>query len=595
VDFRVLGSLEVVENGEALRLGGLKQRGLLAILLLHANEMVPADRLIDELWGEHPPGTAANAVQVYISQLRKVIGAERLVHRGKGYELRLAREELDLHRFIDTVDEARRSLAVGEEETASSLLRDALLLWRGPALAEFAFEPFAQREIGHLEELRLAALEDRIDADLGRGRHAVLVGELEALVSEHPLRERLRGQLMLALYRAGRQAEALRAFQSARRTLDEELGLQPGPALRGLERLILTQDPTLDAEAGRPTVVTDQSGALTVPPPAQAPEERPRHGWSWPVLASVAFLILLGAGVGGFLVVRSSGSAAVEVLPNSAVRIDRRTNRITASVPVGVEPVDAKIVHGVLLVLNHDEDTISRIDVAEWRLLGTIAIGGRIVGFTTSPDWGWTLSEETRTISRIDPEANRVVERIAAPGRVGPETGLVFGDGGLWVVNGGSGLRLDPATGHVTQKLELDALNFGLVESGAVYSLQRGARAAIFDARTGRRTAVVKLPGQVTGADSDDQSFWLSIGASDEVVRVDRRTKRITARIPVGGSPGALAIGRDGIVWVANLGDATVSKVDGRTAEAIATIDLGRVPLGIAVTSAGTPWVIVYK
>jgi DNA-binding SARP family transcriptional activator len=240
--FRILGPLEVVEDGKALPLGGPRQRALLAILLLRANQVVSNDRLTDELWAEDPPPTAAKVIQVYVSRLRKQIGETRLVTRAPGYVLLLDQSELDLTRFEQLVARSRQA----DPETAAGLLREALALWRGAPLADLEYEAFAQTEIGRLEELRLAALEERVEADLAAGGHRGALGELEALVAAHPLRERLAGQLMLALYRSGRQAEALDVYQKTRRVLVEEIGLEPNPALQRLEKAILTQDPGLD-------------------------------------------------------------------------------------------------------------------------------------------------------------------------------------------------------------------------------------------------------------------------------------------------------------------------------------------------------------
>jgi DNA-binding SARP family transcriptional activator/tetratricopeptide (TPR) repeat protein len=232
MEFRLLGPLEVLENGRPIEIGAAKERALLAVLLLNANRVVSSDRLLEALWGERAPGTATKALQVYVSHLRKAIGRDRIQTRAPGYEVRVERGELDLHRF--------------EQHVADRELEQALRLWRGSPLADFAYEPFAQAEIARLEELRLTCIEQRIEDDLASGRHAALVGELEALVREQPLRERARGQLMLALYRSGRQAEALDTYQSGRRILSDELGLEPGAELKELQRRILAQDPALD-------------------------------------------------------------------------------------------------------------------------------------------------------------------------------------------------------------------------------------------------------------------------------------------------------------------------------------------------------------
>jgi len=242
LEFRILGPLEVLDGEEVLHVGGQKQRALLAILLLDPNRVVSTDRIVDALWGEQPPRTAATSLQNFVSQLRKLLGPETLVTKPPGYELRLAGEQLDLQRFRRLVDEAR-----GEPpEERAERLQLALALWRGPPLADLGFESFAQSEIARLEESRLAVVEDRIEAELEAGRHAELAGELETLAEEHPLRERLRAQLMLALYRAGRQAEALQIYHDTRRVLVEELGIDPSPSLQHLHGSILRQDPGLE-------------------------------------------------------------------------------------------------------------------------------------------------------------------------------------------------------------------------------------------------------------------------------------------------------------------------------------------------------------
>jgi len=248
MEFRLLGPLEVAEQDRLLSLGGVKQRSVLAILLLNANQVVSADRLIDELWPDTPPATAAKSVQVYVSRLRKELGPGRLVTRAPGYVLVVERSELDLARFEQLLQEASRADSRG----ASQKLREALGLWRGTGLADLAYEPFAQAHVARLEELRLVALEQRVDADLATGHHAELVGELQALVADHPLRERLRCQLMLALYRSGRHAEALDIYQQARRALSDGLGLEPSEELKRLELAILQHDPALDGRVETP-------------------------------------------------------------------------------------------------------------------------------------------------------------------------------------------------------------------------------------------------------------------------------------------------------------------------------------------------------
>ena len=270
MEFSILGPLKVLDGDRDLTPGRAKQRALLAMLLLHRNEVVGSDRLVEALWGEAPPASAPTALHGHVSALRKLLGAERIRTHAPGYRLRVDPGELDLARFESLVVAARRP---DEPEERSTRLREALALWRGDPLADLRYESFAQRELLRLAELRIAVLEDRLDADLARGRHRELVGELEALVAEHPFRERLRGQLMLALYRCGRQADALHVFQDARRALVEELGIDPGPALQQLQRQILDQDPSLDPQPRAPAGA-DAAAAPPAPERVELGEER---------------------------------------------------------------------------------------------------------------------------------------------------------------------------------------------------------------------------------------------------------------------------------------------------------------------------------
>ncbi|HEX2235852.1 MAG TPA: BTAD domain-containing putative transcriptional regulator, partial [Actinomycetota bacterium] len=269
--FHILGPLEVERPGGIITIGARKQRAVLALLVINAGRIVSLDRIIDDIWGEEPPETAPNAVQVYVSGLRKLLDPDRsrgaaggpIARRGDGYVLEVEPADVDALVFEELVRSGRAALAAGRAASCAEAMAHALALWRGPALADFAYDAFAQPEIDRLEGLRMSAIDDRIRAELDLGRHAALVPELEALVARHPLREDLRGHLVLALYRSGRQADALAAYADARRVLDEELGIDPSPALQGLETAILRQDPALDP----PSVAAPVAVAPIAPPP----------------------------------------------------------------------------------------------------------------------------------------------------------------------------------------------------------------------------------------------------------------------------------------------------------------------------------------
>jgi predicted ATPase/DNA-binding SARP family transcriptional activator len=260
IEFRILGPLEVLDGGEVLPLGGAKQRAVLAVLLLSANEVVPSEQLIDDVWGEQLPRSGRAALQVRISQLRKALGrgGERLVTRPPGYVLEIDQEQLDLTRFERLVAESERV----EPAHAATMLRKALALWRGRPLADLSYEAFAQASIRGMEELHLAAIEKRVEADLALGRHVKLVAELEVLVAEHPLNERFLSQLMRALYHCGRQVDALAVYRQAVASLQDELGIDPGPELRELQRAILQHESTLEPRARR---LGDRSRAVSMP------------------------------------------------------------------------------------------------------------------------------------------------------------------------------------------------------------------------------------------------------------------------------------------------------------------------------------------
>jgi DNA-binding SARP family transcriptional activator len=302
VEFLILGPVDVLDGGRAVSLPAGKPVALLRALLLSRNRVVSADALIDELWGEEPPETAAKALQGHVSQLRKALGADRLITKPPGYSLRVEEGELDLDRFELLVREGRERLAAGDAKAASRELETALALWRGPAPG--------------LEERRLAALEDRIESDLALSRHAQLAAELETLVAQHPLRERLRGQLMLALYRSGRQAESLDEYRRTRETLSGELGIEPSEELQELQRSILRHEPELLARRPRAAAFTDASA--------------PRSKLRW-TLAAVAAVALLAGAVVALAFARGGGSSADRATNDVRTFVGRVENLLVQS------------------------------------------------------------------------------------------------------------------------------------------------------------------------------------------------------------------------------------------------------------------------
>ena len=324
VDVRLLGPLDVRVEGRAVQFDGAKQRTLFTALALRAPDPITVDELVEAIWAGEPPGGAVHALQKQVSRLRQRLGESAPVHRGAvGYALGIEHDAIDAHRFEDLLRRARAAIDREEADRASEDLEAALALWRGPALADHRFAEFAQPEIGRLEELRMEAIEERIGAQLARGADADVVGELRALVAEHPLRERLRAHLMLALYRSGRQAEALEVMREGRRLLVDDLGIEPGPELRRLESAILAHDPELDAERAAPAPAPAPRGL-----PAPADELIGRDGELAEIAALLArpgvrLLTLVGTGgVGKTRLALEAARRTADRYPGGAVHVD---------------------------------------------------------------------------------------------------------------------------------------------------------------------------------------------------------------------------------------------------------------------------------
>jgi DNA-binding SARP family transcriptional activator len=451
MQFRLLGPVEVEDQGRLLPLGSAKQRALLAILLLHANEVVSRDRLIDDLWGERPPPSAPHSLDVYVSRLRKTLqangGEQILVTRPGGYLLRLEPEQLDLARFERLAKDGQGALAGGDCVAAAERFRQALAFWRGEALGDLAYESFAKPEVERLEEQRLATLEDRIEAELALGRHAGLIGELESLARKNPLRERLHGQLMLALYRCGRQAEALEAYQVLRRHLRTELGLDPTPALQTLEQAILRHDPALEPAVEAPE--TDDGRPAPGSPPASRPPARLRSFEAWrPALPVVVVGGLLVAGAAAAIVLLTAGPGhALDGVDGNAVGIiDPKSGTIKSEAVFGGTPTQIASGGGAAW-LSSNNQTVSRIDSQTGTLVESVDVGSGPSGiaYSRAARAVWVANSLDGTVSRIDQASNRLVD---APWVGNVPVAVAAGFGSIWVTNAGdrSVTRLDAKT-----------------------------------------------------------------------------------------------------------------------------------------------------
>jgi YVTN family beta-propeller protein len=527
VEFRILGSIEARDGDRVLCSGSGKPTALLAILLLHANEVVPTDKLIDELWQEQPPRTAAKSLQTYVSQLRRALGNDAIVTRPSGYVLPVARDELDADRFEEVAVEGRAALEAGDAAAAAAALRQALELWRGPPLAEVAYESWARPHVERLEEARLQALEARLDADLVLGRHADVVGELEGLTRDHPLRERLLALLMLAQYRCGRQADALESYRRGRRRLLEELGIEPTPELRALEQQILRQNSDLDGPATRRAHIS-------------VPTRRSRRlGLAAIVALAAAMVVWIASG---------GGSGASVLAPANSVVLVGPTGHISQTIEVGAAPAHAVAGGGFVWTSNESDGTVSRVDERQ-PSVETIPVGRSPEGLAYAAGDVWVADGGDGTLAAIDPRAGKVVRTVRVGG--GP-LGVAARGSRIWVANSVDGTlsTVDAESGSVVRTVAVG----------------------------GEPTAVVATPGAV----------WVAVAASDAVVELDRDGRSVVTTVNVGNDPSALATAH-GSVWVANSQDDTVSRIDPLRAVVDETVPLGGSPVALAAGS-GIVW-----
>jgi YVTN family beta-propeller protein len=581
IDFRILGPLEVADCERPIAIGGAKQRAVLAILLFHRGQVVSMDRLVDELWGDQPPGAATKTVQVYISRLRKELGQNVVLTRGGGYVLDIDADQLDAERFERLTTEGRDALERGDARRASGLLREALALWRGPPLGDLAYEPFAQSHVGRLEELRLVALEQRVEADLAVGKHAALIPELETLVREHPARERLRAQLILALYRSGRQADALASYRDARRALIAELGIEPGRELQELERAILAQDPELDAP---PTARRSGAGP------------RARRGGA---LVGLGGGLLLAAAVAAVFAGDEGDSSAKRAAANSLAVIDPDSNSVVAAIPTGIRPTDVASGARHIWVANQADDTVTQIDPRRRAFVSTTAPRVGVAGLAVGAGGVWIGGE--RRLVRLDPGFRSVDLSVRlAPadehtGYSGPNL-LAVRYGSVWVGSDyGVIARVDPATRDVESVSLGNSPSAIATGAGGVWVTDDvdNTVARIDPASANAVTATTPVGRGPSAVATGAGAVWVVNTQDNTVVRLDPRTAVVTDTIRVGRRPTGVAVG-EGAVWVANSLSGTVSRIDPQDREVEATIATGQAPQSLTVAH-GVVWVSVQR
>jgi DNA-binding SARP family transcriptional activator len=519
LEFRLLGPLEALAGGRPIALG-VKQRTLLVLLLLRANEVVSRDRLIDDLWGDEPPDAAPNALAALVARLRRALPAEVLLTRPGGYELRIDRQDLDLHRFETLVEEGSETLAAGDPARASERLRSALSIWRGPALADFEYETFAQPVIVRLEELRLTALESRIDADLALGRHVDLVGEVQSLVLEHPLRERLRAQLMLALYRSGRQAEALEVYREGRHVLVEELGIEPSPPLQELERAILRQDPSLGAPETEPVAL----------PPARAILVAAQSESNLDALLALAERLAFGSGRELILLVLAGDDTAL--MDATRLAHDRRdalardTPAVRAAAFVSASP-------GEDIVRLASEQSVDLLLVDPLGTLSDDLSGELTTVLERAPCDVGVLVSRRGSLPAVDP-ARPVIVPFG-----GAEHEWAAMEIGAWIASvGGAPLKLvgttsDPETGRRDASRLLATASLVLQQAAGIAAepmLVRPGAEAVVEAGRGAGVIVVGLPDR-----------WRQQGLEGARLDVVKHARSPVLLVRGGVRPGGLA------------------------------------------------------
>jgi DNA-binding SARP family transcriptional activator len=572
MEFRILGPIEVVDRGRTVVIRRGKEQALLVYLLLHANQVVASDRLVDELWGERPPPTAVKILQNAVSQLRKALGDDRLVTRPPGYVLRVEPGELDLERFESLAEQGR---ADGD----ANLLREALGLWRGEPLAELRDEPFAQDAARRLEEARLGAREDRIELDLAEGRHVELIPELDGLIGKHPYDERLHGQLMLALYRAGRPKDALDVYQRARKTLDSELGLQPGSELEQLQRRILNQDADLAAPRRKTAVLS--TGGTT----------RRRR------VAVLLVALVAAAAVTLALVLANLGSGAPTVVKDSLVKLDPDTGKVLDVTKVGGQPVSVAVVGETVWTASVDDSTLTSVGLRSGHV-GTV--GGIRAPFDLAADGArhlWFSTYGYDQVTRIDTRTRRA--DVVVPVR--NKTFLLgVGAGSLWVSEHpnnlgerGTVVQIDLQTAQVRRTYRVGVFPVDVkVGLGAAW-VTNGGDASVsrinLDDGSVERISVGNSPASLAIAFG---SIWLIAGdRQDTIWRLNPQTRQADAVIKVGKVPWDL-VATAQAVWVTRREAGTVVRIDPRTNTVTKTIHLGFKPQGMTV-GAGALWVTV--
>jgi YVTN family beta-propeller protein len=594
LEFGILGPLRVLHAGAPLPLGGPQQRAVLALLLVHAEEVVAVARIADELWGERPPAGFATTIQTYVFHLRAALEPGRsrgapgavLVTEAGGYRLYPGDGTVDAAAFEQGVRSGRALLAVLDYEHAAAKLQQALGLWRGSVLSDISDYEFVGTVAARLEQLRLDATEARIEAELALGRHRSLVHELDQLVADHPLRERLQAQRMLALYRCDRQSDALASYRSIHGLLRDELGVEPGPELQRLHHAVLKHDPQLTVQPLRP-----EHGSARVHQEASdaTPVTRRRGRWRWIIGGALAAAVVVAAATVG--VISYARPSSLRSLPANSIAAIEPNGRLHSVVLTGQNPDGIAYGAGALWIANTADGTVSRVDPGKHQVVQTIKVGSAPESIAVWDKDVWVANSGDGTVSRINVDTNDVVQQITV-GNL--PTAVAAGASGVWVANSGDGTvdRIDSGTGAVTKRIPVGGSPDGIaVDDHTVWVANgRDGTASPIDATTSILGSPIQVGAGPKGLAVTSDSVWVANQFDLTVSRIDITARRVVATIPVGDGPNSIvAAGR--AVWVGDEFGGAITRIDPATDHAVRRVVLGASPHGLAVVGKSV-WVV---
>jgi ABC-type transport system substrate-binding protein/DNA-binding SARP family transcriptional activator/DNA-binding beta-propeller fold protein YncE len=546
--FQMLGAIRATLNGSAVNLGGPQQRAVLALLLIDPDSPVPVAYIADALWGERPPPGSATTIQTYVFHLREALEPDRtrgapaqvLVSDRGGYRLDTRNAAVDAREFEDLARSGVERVRTGEYKQALRELDAALGLWRGDVLADVAELEAVAPVSARLNELRLTTIEARMDALLALGRHALVVGELDELVAADPLRERLHAQRMLALYRCGRQADALAAYRHLRQILDDEIGVEPSPPLSELHQAILAHDRSLTE--GLTASVASAPGRVSPSGPTTK-----RHPGRRRVMVASAAAVIVAAGTAAAVVAAHGERSSLRALPPNSVGLIDADGSLHDAVAVGQSPTAITSAAGSLWVANGGTNTVMRIDPRAHIVIREIAVGTDPVAITATGSDVWVVNATDGTVDRINTDVNRVVGQ---PIKVGNQPGAIAaGPSGVWVANTGDDTvqRIDPDSSQADPAIAVGGGPDGLLAA-------------------------------------DANSVWVANGLDGTVSQLNPHSRLVHAPIHVGVGPSGLAF-IDGSVWVVNSLEQSVSRIDPTSGVRATFLDVGDGPT--AATSDG--------